>query len=311
MKFRQLLIPFSFVFYIISEIRNFMFRKDLIKSHKLDCKVISVGNICAGGTGKTPFVNSLIELLQDHFNHICIISRGYGRSSKGPLVVSLKGDLKINIHDAGDEPFMIANRYSNISVVVAEKRILGYNLIKSTKPDLIILDDAYQHQFVKRDLNILLMNGYEPYSKDILLPAGNLRESEKNVNRASCIVETKFKSKQTNHYENVHFVSYKKNKLKINHTNIILVSGIAKPDLFEKMILELNITFKDHLKFNDHYDYKRSDFDQIDTSTTILTTEKDYYKLQALELKVKIDYLQIDFDFPESLNQFILNEILI
>jgi tetraacyldisaccharide 4'-kinase len=310
MNFRRLLYPFSIIFILVSEIRTLLFRINFLKKHSLDCKVISVGNLCAGGTGKTPFVNGLIELLSPHFNHICVISRGYGRKSKGPIIVSLKGELRTTVSIAGDESYMIAKRYQNISVIVAEKRILAYNLVKHENPDLVILDDAYQNQYINRDLNILLMNGKEPYLKDFVLPAGNLRELHKNINRADCIIETKFKSNLTYSYKNCFYLPYKKLNLQLNNSNIILVSGIAKPELFEELIDNLNITYREHLKFRDHHSYSTSNFKNINPKAHILTTEKDYYKLLELKLINEISFLELNFDFPKNLNNYIKNEIL-
>lgn len=317
MKLRLLLFPLSLIYGLINDVRNILFRIGFLKIHQLPVKVISVGNLCAGGTGKTPFVMTLIELLTPEFSHIAVISRGYGRRSKGAKIVSIKGTIKSSVNESGDEPFTIAKRFPQTSVIVAEKRIEGYNLLLSESendlPDLIILDDGFQHQYIARDLNICLMNGNEPYKTDLVLPAGNLREFKRNLNRADCLVETKYKSNTANFVLPYFYTDYKKSIFSgnLNDSEIILVSGIAKPRHFESLIKQTNTLFKSHYTFSDHHNYTHSDFTFLNDADQIITTEKDYYKLLNLGLKNNIVYLKIDFEFPEELNQFIMKKLFI
>jgi len=306
---RRLLFPFSLIYLLITELRNFAFRRAFLKTHKLPCRVISVGNLCAGGTGKTPFVIALAEYLKPHFSHITIISRGYGRSSKGARCVSVKGTIQTDVLSAGDEPYQLAKRLPFCSVVVAEKRIEGYNLIRTDSPDLVILDDGFQHQYIQRDLNICLMNGHEPYANDMLLPAGNLREAIWNLKRADLLIETKHNSKTT--YTIPHFfIPYKPTSYSQaidTQKSVVLISGIAKPQLFEESV---SIPFKAHYSFNDHHTYQKQDFKDISENDIILTTEKDYYKLLELALPNQIAYLKIDFLLSEELKMAISDTIL-
>ena len=312
---KLLLLPISFLYGTVMEIRNLCFRLNILKVYQLPCKVISVGNLSLGGTGKTPFVIGLIEALEESFKHIVVLSRGYGRNSKGAHVVSLKGNLLVSTDIAGDEPYLIAKRFSSITVVVAEKRIEGFRLIENEKPDLVILDDGFQHQYMKRDFNILLMNGNEPYNKDAVIPAGRLREFKFNISRANILVETK---KNSNSYSGslpYFFAPYKNEELnKIEELEksspVVLVSGIAKPDSFEMTIKNKGINFTSHLRFNDHHNYSYSDFSKLNSSDIILTTEKDYYKLLELHLENEIRCVKIDFDLSNELINYVKKQIL-
>ena len=195
----KLLLPFLFLgsvlYRLITDIRNLLFDLSIFKIHKFNIPIISVGNITSGGTGKTPFILYLIEKLSQHRNNIVVLSRGYGRDSKGIQVVS-DGDGNIVGKDiGGDEPVLIATKFPKIPVLVSEKRYLGIEqAIQKFDAQLILLDDAFQHRYVKRDCNIVLVDANQPVQEDNILPLGNLREKKSNLNRTDIIVITKIRN---------------------------------------------------------------------------------------------------------------------
>ncbi|MCB0279591.1 MAG: tetraacyldisaccharide 4'-kinase [Calditrichaeota bacterium] len=302
---RKLLLPFSILYFLVIKVRNWCYDVGILKEFKLAVPVISVGNLSTGGTGKTPFTIALISILQKEYAHIVVISRGYKRKSKGAQLVSLKGEIKTSVDVAGDEPYLIANRFKkNVSVVVAEQRINGFELIKKENPDLVILDDGFQHRSIYRDLDIVLMNGNHPYSKDYLLPVGYLREPVTSLKRANCLVITK---------KNVVFQSAIPNYIAVEtkfdyHPKIdktaeyIAVSAIANNQEFTDSLLQDGIQIKTKLFFPDHHRYSENDFKDI-SKNRFITTEKDYYKLR--NFISNLSYRRIDIEMDTNLRKFV------
>ena len=165
-----------------------MFDKGILKSTAYSTPIIAVGNLTTGGTGKTPHIEYLIRLLRKSYK-VATISRGYGRNTKG--YIHAKGNC--NTKEIGDEPMQYFTKFPEISVNVAEKRTEAIeNLIHSIqKPQVILMDDAFQHRSVKPGLNILLLEYEFIFKEDYLLPAGNLREQFSSRNRADVIIVSK------------------------------------------------------------------------------------------------------------------------
>ena len=183
---RFLLYPFSLLYGIAVFVRNMLFDFHILKSRQFNLPVISVGNITVGGTGKTPHVEYLVKLLKDDFK-IAVLSRGYKRKTKGFVIA----DDKPNPEDIGDEPAQIKLKYPDIEVAVNADRVEGIEKLKDRKNELIILDDAYQHRYVKPGLSILLIDYNRKIDEDFLLPFGNLRENAREIRRADIILITK------------------------------------------------------------------------------------------------------------------------
>lgn len=185
---RILLLPFSLIYGLIVGVRNYFFNNGLLKSVEFKIPVISVGNLSAGGTGKTPHVEYLIRLLKDHFK-IAVVSRGYLRKTRGFVLT----DINSTVSMVGDEPMQYINKFKNLLVAVDENRNHGIQKLMTshTELDAVILDDAFQHRYVKPGLSILLTDFHSLYSKDFLLPVGRLRESKKGAKRADIIIVTK------------------------------------------------------------------------------------------------------------------------
>lgn len=330
-----LLYPFAGLYALIAYVRNKFFDWGFIRSKKFNKPVIVVGNLNVGGTGKSPFVIYLIELLKDK-GLIGVISRGYGRKTTGYHFANYESTFEL----IGDEPMQFFERFRNKIVVgVDEKRVEGINnFIKDFNPDIFILDDAFQHRYVKAGLYILLTDYSHPYYKDHLLPLGRLREPINGAKRAKIIVVTKcpdsiteeekkvierklkLKSYQALFFskivyeENVKSYNFTLNIKDIANYKILLVTGIAKYyDILD--FAEKNFKSIVHLQFKDHHNFTESDIENIEREyqnisgdSIILTTEKDYMRLKYFhQLRNNLFYLPINIklDKPEEFSELI------
>ncbi len=185
---RYLLFPFAILYGIITSIRNILFDKGVLKSYLFDIPIIAVGNLSVGGTGKTPQIEYLIRLLSPKYT-VATLSRGYKRKSEGFVLA----DVNSNAEILGDEPFQMHQKFPNINVAVDADRKNGIEqlLSLSEKPNVILLDDAFQHRKVKAGFYILLSAFDDLFCNDLLLPTGNLRESRSGAKRANVIIITK------------------------------------------------------------------------------------------------------------------------
>ena len=335
---RFLLFPFAVLYDLITTIRNWFFDIGIFRSTSFDIPVIVVGNLSVGGTGKSPQIEYFIRLLKDNFK-IAVLSRGYKRKTKGFQIVNTSHKAI----DVGDEPLQFYKKFKNeVTIAVDADRTNGIQqLLKSNaSPEVILLDDAYQHRKVKGSSYILLTKYDDLYVDDFMLPTGNLRESRRGAKRASVIIVTKcphdldHKIKDTiikkiapEKKQQVFFttISYDKNikggeaPLTISdlkEKEVLLVTGIANPDSLLSFLSEENIKYK-HLAYPDHYNFTDNDIIKIknesktiSSETVILTTEKDYMRLNG-----KIDnlcYLTIKSAFlsdEEKFNQFVLSHV--
>jgi len=302
-----MLYPIYLIYLLVIGIRNFTYNKNFFNITKLNCKVISVGNISMGGTGKTPIVIELAKVLQKD-NKVAILSRGYGRSSKGTQLVT---DGKTNHVDwglVGDEPALMAKKLSGIPIVVDENRVRGGQyLIEEFNPHVIILDDAFQHRKIHRDFDIVLIDSTKTTKFQYL------REPITSLKRADLILITKIKTnRDISSFKNKispfnvpvynssitnskSFIGY--NGLKtpvdsIKSKSVLTFSGIGNPKTFIQMVSELGFDVKDIINFKDHYRYSEIDINLIQTrheksrTEIILTTEKDILKLPPSSLPI-------------------------
>ena len=324
-KYRILLFPFALVYLIITTFRNFLYDVNFLKSNCFDSTIIGVGNLSLGGTGKTPFVEFLIKKYSKRFN-IALISRGYKRKSIG----FYKADSNSSPDLIGDEPFQIFKKFSNITVAVDKNRANAISKIlnEEKRTNLFILDDSFQHRKVKPNVNIILTTFNDPFYDDCIFPIGNLRESKKSINRANIVVVTKspndLKTDKKNqiksklniaHHQNVFFTSinygnvlkgdanFKINDLK--NKKILIVSGIANSRSFVEFFSQNNIEYE-HVNFSDHHNYTQEDINKIesDNESLIITTEKDFQKIQFLERKNNWSYLEIETKFIADEEKF-------
>ena len=330
-----LLFPVSLIYGLIVKIRHKLFDWNILSSTTFPLPVICVGNITVGGTGKTPHVEYLIELLQEKYK-TAVLSRGYKRKTKGFILA----EKQTNPELIGDEPYQMYRKFKSISVAVCEKRVLGINRLLSVvnKIRVILLDDAFQHRYVKADLNIVLIDYNRPVFQDTFLPSGSLRDSVNQLKRADILIVTKTPSDITDldrrlwikqlklyPYQHLFFSTvvyddpqplypkkskpFKLSQLQKDKGKIHLVSGIANPTPLIDFIWNKKITFSKSI-FPDHHDFTEDDllsikstFDTIPgRKKVILTTEKDAVRLKHKKnyprnLKDKTYYLPIRINF--------------
>jgi tetraacyldisaccharide 4'-kinase len=335
---RLILFPLAVIYGIIISIRNFLFDKGILKQHSFNFPVIVIGNLCVGGTGKTPHTEYIIKLLKDSYK-IAVISRGYGRKTSDYQLANQENSNSLFI---GDEPAQIKNKFPNITVAVDENRVNGIKKTKEKVPEseVFILDDAFQHRYVKPGLSLLLTSYHNLFCDDYLLPSGNLRECRSAANRADAIIVTKCPSilspldrrfildKIKPKYHQKIFFSYMKygDFIPINGTkalfskeyyfnrnySILLLTGIANPEPLEYYI-EHNVKKVYKHRFADHHIYTVAEiqgikeiFKEIPTENKlILTTEKDKMRLMLPEIQniisdLPVFYLPLEICFHES-----------
>jgi tetraacyldisaccharide 4'-kinase len=321
---RKLLFPFAILYGLITSIRNFLFDKGVLKSYSFDLPIIAVGNLSVGGTGKTPQIEYLIRLLSDKYK-IATLSRGYKRQSKGFILA----EANSNAATIGDEPFQFFQKFPSIQVAVDANRKNGIEqlLSQTEKPEIILLDDAFQHRKVKAGFYILLTSYGDLYSDDFILPTGNLRESRSGAERANVIIVTKCPfnlsleeqhniKKRLNLSKNQElyftFIAYddciygENRKIKVEEIQSaakVLVAGIAKPEPFFHYLQNSNDVC---LSFPDHHNFTDKDILEIKNlaqNNIIITTEKDFVRLKGSLPNEQLFYLPIQSSFisgPDS-----------
>ncbi|MDP4273907.1 MAG: tetraacyldisaccharide 4'-kinase [Bacteroidota bacterium] len=310
--FRFLLFPFTFVYGLVVFVRNRLFDYNILKSREFNIPIISVGNITVGGTGKTPHIEYLVKVLQKEFE-LAVLSRGYKRKSKGYLLAGENSTYA----EIGDEPLQIKQKFPDIEVAVDRNRKHGIEQLFLENKDLqaILLDDAYQHRYVKPGLSILLIDFNFPISHDHLLPMGKLREPSSERKRADIIILTKTpadlkpidrriidKTMKLYPYQTLYFTTVQYHEpvalsasnnfvpttawIKENEATLLLVTGIAQPEPLKKYLLNFTPNIST-LYFTDHHEYTEKDLQKIKQTfqnlkgenKIIITTEKDAMRL--------------------------------
>ena len=302
----------SLHFYLITFLRNKFYDFGLLKSFSFEIPVISVGNLAVGGTGKTPMVEFLIKKFSRKYK-IAVLSRGYKRKTRGFIIASEKDDAST----IGDEPFQYYTKFKNIKVAVDKKRKRGIKKLINIGVNMVILDDAFQHRKVIPKYSILLSDYSNLYLNDYLLPRGNLRESKSGYKRADTIVITKCPENlsENNRQQLIEIINLKYNQhiffSKIKYSNVLfstnnsiniselsnqkvdVITGIAKSENLIKHLEDMGLLIN-HLKYPDHYNYKRKDISKI-KENFVITTEKDYTKLRKFHVK-NLYYLPISME---------------
>jgi tetraacyldisaccharide 4'-kinase len=309
-----ILLPFSFIYYLVTALRNHLFNIGYSHSFRFDTPVINVGNLRVGGTGKTPHVEYLIRLLKDRYR-VATLSRGYGRRTKGFIVADKQSDPRL----IGDEPMQYYRRFAkDITVTVCEDRAYAIPqiLYEREGTQVVLLDDAYQHRSVSPGLNILLSDFKNPFYRDWLLPSGRLRESRKGASRADIIIISKcpdnLSEPQMKHIMGevrkysgesipVFFTSlqygqpeavYDHHTTPASTANVLLFSGIADSESLREKVASAYQLAK-NIDFSDHHKYSKNDIQTItrafneirEENKFILTTEKDMVKLMDHRIK--------------------------
>jgi tetraacyldisaccharide 4'-kinase len=312
-KINKWLLPLSWVYGLGVKLRNTLFDIGVLKSRTFQIPVIAVGNITVGGSGKTPHVEYLANLLRKDF-HVAVLSRGYKRKSKG----FIRATEKTTMPEIGDEPFQMKQKFPDVTVAVDKKRCHGIELLteKDNRLDAVLLDDAFQHRYVKPGINILLVDYHRLIIYDQLLPAGRLREPLNGKDRADIVIVTKCpkdlkpmeyrvitKAMNLYPYQHLYFTTLEYDQLRpvfnkngglhsledLSDQHVLLLTGIASPEQLEHDLSPIapHLT---PLTFSDHHQFKSKDiqlindrFAALPSPKVIVTTEKDAARLLTAE----------------------------
>lgn len=328
----SLLAPFSLIYRAVTDVRNWMFDHGWLKERLFDIPTICVGNLSVGGTGKTPHTVWIADYLRRRGRHVATLSRGYRRKTHGYREACATSTAD----EVGDEPLQMFTHFEALSngvdsensktiVAVCEDRCKGIDELQRRHPelDVIVMDDAYQHRYVRPSLRILLTDFSRPYYTDTLLPAGRLRESRKGASRADVIIVTKcprtlttkeqadiiFRMKHEEH-QRIFFTTIAYAPLARPITgNVLLVTGIANPQPLQEHIATLckgTPQYKlRHMAYPDHHAFTKKDLKDIDEAardaTIVITTAKDHARLAnatlSPETKAKIIVQDIEPHF--------------
>ena len=313
-KIHEWLTPLSWLYGLGVGFRNLLFKLGILKSRAFDIPVISVGNITVGGSGKTPHVEYLVSLLKDKMK-VAVLSRGYKRKSKGYVLANDDTTMR----EIGDEPYQMKQKFPELYVAVDKKRTEGIDRLthdEQTKDvDVILLDDAYQHRYVKPGVNILLVDYHRLIIYDKLLPAGCLREPKEGKSRADIVIITKcpkdlrpmeyrvlMKALDLYPYQSLYFTTliydnlkqvYGTESMPINslpdRCNVLLLTGIASPKQMQNDLSVYNYNLS-YLSFSDHHNFSKKDirtinrkFAELPSPKVIITTEKDVARIKFVE----------------------------
>lgn len=329
-----LLAPFSLLYGLIVRLRNRLFDRGRLKSEKLPCRVISIGNLTVGGTGKTPMVIRIARMLRERGCRPVVLSRGYGGTSKHPVNVVSKGAGPLmSQHEAGDEPVLLAKSLTGIPVLTGPRRALTGNwALKNLDADVLILDDGFQHRHLSRDIDIVLLSAAGPFGNGSLLPGGPLREPPGELKRADIIIAT-------GTYEDVAAgrpialpdgiqapvfrCYYQPRELLlgadektfplefVKGKKICAFAGIGNPMAFLKTLRALGADMAVFMPFPDHHRYTPADVSLIAErarqyqAEMIVTTEKDRIKIEAFDFMLPGLYcLRIGMEFLSGREDF-------
>lgn len=326
------LLPFAGIYSAAMALRNWTYAQGWKRSHHIGIPVVSIGNITVGGTGKTPMAEFLLTYLLGMGLRPAYLSRGYGRKTKGYIkVMPSTGDAS----SYGDEAFQVASKFPNVPVAVCEDRVVGAKELLQTHPiDILVLDDAFQHRRIHRDLDWVMMDATRPPSADWPFPAGRLREGLRGLRRADALILTKFSQPQA---QATALADLKKrfpaqiaaafdlqplsvqpffpdqepqsHKLEgLAGKSVILFSGIGNPNHFVDTVIAAGAITVQTRTFSDHHRYTEADFDKILAAfesqkeikgklppALILTTEKDYFRLKGMPWIQRFAHLPLAF----------------
>ncbi|MBN1913800.1 MAG: tetraacyldisaccharide 4'-kinase [Candidatus Omnitrophica bacterium] len=307
-----------------------------LRPYKADCKVISVGNITVGGTGKTSLVEYISRYLSGQGRKVVVISRGYKKKIQNSLPGRQAGKSKIqNYENMGDEPYMLQENLKGIPVIVDKDRVKAIEqAIKEHAPDAVVLDDGLQQWKIKKDLEIVAIDAVSPFGNQKILPRGILRESLSALRRADIFVLTKTNLNpdiqdteellsQINPKAEISLAIHKPASLykfgspgviyeveKLLNIPVALFCGIADPDSFRDLISGLGLSVGQSLKFDDHYHYRQRDLEDMareakrENIRTLITTEKDAARLLGLNVSgLGVDLLILRIELKISQNE--------
>lgn len=310
-------------------LRHWMFDCKLIKSQNFKTPIICVGNITVGGTGKTPTAEMIVGYMKQYYN-VAVLSRGYGRRTKGYLEVKTTSSYR----DVGDEPLQIKLKYPDALVVVCEKRTEAIHRIEAEHPEinLIVMDDGFQHRYVEPRINVVIVDSTRPYYEDDYLPAGTLRDKPESLDRAHYFIVTKCPVDMSPLDQrvwrmNLHKIAYQRvyftrviptppvaqfptQNVLNEGDEVIVMSGIGNPKAFISDV-KRNYNVVGTITFPDHHVYSVSDIERIvaklekHPNAMLLTTEKDTVKLRRSRrvpdiMRERLFYQPVQVEFLEG-----------
>ncbi|MDR3365465.1 MAG: tetraacyldisaccharide 4'-kinase [Prevotellaceae bacterium] len=320
-------LPLAGLFWVAVSVRHALYASKILRQHEVNIPVVCVGNLAVGGTGKTPHVQMLVQLLSSEGVKVAVLSRGYGRKSKGFLYVEKTSAAR----SVGDEPLQIKRRFPEVTVAVCKDRVQGAKKIIADNSEVkaIILDDGFQHRRLKAGLSIVLTTYDNLATKDYMLPLGRLRDAASQLHRADMVVVTKCpqnlkpidfnvleKDLKIRPYQHLYFTTYAYGSAvhvatgepaaALGAKSVIALAGVADPRPFFDLLKE-RYTTAQTLRFSDHHRFGARDVRQLESAvqrhpdSVVMTTEKDAMRLADVamsnELKRKIYYQPIDVQF--------------
>ncbi|MEK7724376.1 MAG: tetraacyldisaccharide 4'-kinase [Acidobacteriota bacterium] len=331
-----LLSPFSLLYEAITKTRRSLYQKGVLSSADLGVKTISVGNITVGGTGKTPLVAYIANLLIEKGEKVCILTRGYGRDNPKERILVADGEnILADVKDSGDEPFELANKLRGKAIIVADAKRAEAGKWAREKfgATAFILDDGFQHLQIRRDLDIVLLDATNPFGNETLLPTGILREPLESLKRADAVVIT-----LANLVEDISNIKAK--VLQINPTCKIFVSknrfnrfinlkeffhpvpkiptaniqnlkslafcGLGNPDSFFAQLRQEKFNLAYSRTFNDHHIYRQNEIQKLErdairkNADVLLTTAKDAVKLTHLKFNLPCFVIENGLTFDDE-----------
>lgn len=306
----KILLPFAWLYSCAMAVRNGLFDAGVVKQHDAGVPVLSIGNLTVGGTGKTPLVEYVVGHMLASGRKPAVISRGYKRSSKGVVIVSDGRCRQADVREGGDEPTQIVRKFPNAIVVVGERRADAARVAVTLGADVVVMDDGFQHRYLKRNLDIVVIDSRKDLLADAVLPAGRLREPLSSLRRAHLIafshVEDRVPERLQREIErycgapSIAF-RYRIGAIRraaddvevsaeaVRRMHLVAFSGIGNHEAFVEQLRNERFTLVGELRFPDHHRYGAWDMDLIEYTVRafradgLLTTEKDVVRLQADE----------------------------
>jgi tetraacyldisaccharide 4'-kinase len=323
---RKIAFPISLIYALAVHVRNLLFDVGIFSSNSYGTPTICVGNLSVGGTGKTPMTEYLLRILVNR--RTAVLSRGYKRKSDGFYLA----DAKSTVLELGDEPFQIHQKFPKVAVAVDADRRNGIEKLESLlQPEVIVLDDAFQHRKVRPTFSILLTTYQNLYVDDWYLPTGNLRDAKSEAKRANLIIVTKCPESLSNQnrravigklhpedHQKVVFANLVYHNFVsdggdtkiplegLKNKQVALVTGIASPEPLVRYLKTQGVAFE-HFEFGDHHHFSESDIERFNKHELILTTEKDFVRLQG---RVdKLYFLEVAHSFSQNDESVLQNAI--
>ncbi|MBM4165779.1 MAG: tetraacyldisaccharide 4'-kinase [Ignavibacteria bacterium] len=319
-KLRKLLLPFSWLYGFGVMLRNYFYDVKIFKTTSVAVPVISVGNIVAGGTGKTPHVAYIVDVLCSAGKNVAIISRGYKRSTKGTFVVSDGKNIYGTATECGDEPYFLAQKFPEAIVIVDEHRVRAARIaVEQYCVDAIIMDDGFQHRTLHRDLDIVVLD--TTYKDDGLIPSGNRREPWSSLHRSNIVIFSRWNGTTNNDaiilcakkhtsamivktkFETTSIRNFYTNEMKpielLQNAVVVAFCGIGNPDSFFTILANNGAMVKEFIPFSDHHYFSENDIKCVlhimkeKKVTYVLTTEKDAVRLVDSTLRQYIEQMPL------------------